>query len=66
MTILKNVFWTLMFIGGMAFYVMSFFIIVDMQKDRTIVYDCRMSEISPDFPIEVRNECRRIRSGQRI
>jgi len=55
-----------MFIGGMAFYVMSFFIIVDMQKDRTIVYDCRMSEISPDFPIEVRNECRRIRSGQRI
>jgi hypothetical protein len=30
----------------------------------TIVYDCRMSEISPDFPIEVRNECRKLKSGR--
>ena len=27
-----------------------------------IIYDCRMAEISPDFPPEVRNECRRLRS----
>ncbi len=25
------------------------------------VYDCRISEISPDFPPEVREECRRLR-----
>jgi hypothetical protein len=25
------------------------------------VYDCRISEISPDFPIEVKEECRRLR-----
>jgi hypothetical protein len=24
-------------------------------------YDCRLSEISPDFPTEVKEECRRIR-----
>jgi hypothetical protein len=28
----------------------------------TIAYDCRMAEISPDFPPEVRNECRKLRS----
>jgi hypothetical protein len=26
-----------------------------------IVYDCNISEISPDFPIEVKEECRRLR-----
>jgi hypothetical protein len=30
-------------------------------KNRTVVYDCRMSEISPDFPIEVKEECRKLR-----
>jgi hypothetical protein len=29
-----------------------------------IVYDCRMAEISPDFPVEVRNECRKRYSGR--
>jgi len=27
-----------------------------------MIYDCRMAEISPDFPPEVRNECRKLRS----
>jgi len=27
-----------------------------------IMYDCRMAEISPDFPPEVRNQCRKLRS----
>ena len=25
-------------------------------------YDCSLAEISPDYPVEVKNECRRIRS----
>ncbi len=25
------------------------------------VYDCSMSEISPDYPVEVKQECRRLR-----
>ena len=24
------------------------------------VYDCSMSEISPDYPVEVKQECRRL------
>ena len=24
-----------------------------------VTYDCRLAEISPDFPIEVKNECRK-------
>jgi hypothetical protein len=27
-----------------------------------LMYDCRLAEISPDFPPEVRNECRKLRS----
>ena len=30
-----------------------------------IMYDCRLAEISPDFPPEVRNECRKLRSIKR-
>jgi len=26
-----------------------------------VVYDCRLAEISPDIPIDVKEECRRIR-----
>jgi hypothetical protein len=26
------------------------------------LYDCSIAEISPDFPPEVRNECRKLRS----
>lgn len=33
-----------------------------MQVPRTVVYDCRIAEISPDFPIEAREQCRKLRS----
>ena len=33
-------------------------------KDSRVTYDCRMAEISPDFPIEVKEECRKMRSGR--
>jgi hypothetical protein len=35
-----------------------------MPQHGTVVYDCRMAEISPDFPIEVKNECRKKLSGR--
>ena len=35
-----------------------------IRRHGTIVYDCRMAEISPDFPIEVRNECRKLQRGR--
>ncbi len=30
-------------------------------KNRVRVYSCDLSEISPDFPIEVKEECRKLR-----
>ena len=33
----------------------------ELEHDSVVVYDCRLSEISPDFPPEVRDECRKIR-----
>jgi hypothetical protein len=33
-------------------------------SDRTVIYDCSLSEISPDYPPEVKNECRRLRQEQ--
>ena len=26
------------------------------------VYNCSMAEISPDYPVEVKNECRKVRA----
>ena len=28
------------------------------------VYDCSIAEISPDYPVDVKNECRRIRADK--
>jgi hypothetical protein len=36
-------------------------IFTNFGKPRGRYYDCRLAEISPDFPIEVKEECRRIR-----
>ena len=37
----------------------------DFSGHRVVVYDCRMSEISPDYPRSVVEECRRLqRDGE--
>ena len=33
------------------------------RKGDVIVYNCQLAEISPDFPIEVRNQCRLLRAN---
>jgi hypothetical protein len=35
---------------------------IDGFVTRKVVYDCRLAEISPDFPPDVRNECRKRRA----
>ncbi len=54
--------WALL-VGGLLFW---FFVLVNYMQPTVKVYNCEIAEISPDFPIEVRNECRRIISGQRV
>lgn len=39
-------------------------LISDFGRGQTVIYDCSLSEISPDFPIEVKEECRRLRYEQ--
>jgi len=37
----------------------SFIVIVGQQKGQ-FKYDCRVAEISPDYPQEVKEQCRRL------
>jgi hypothetical protein len=34
----------------------------EFDRSRVVKYDCRISEISPDIPIEVKEACRRMRA----
>lgn len=53
----------LLLTGGMLFW---FFVFVNYLQPEEVIYNCELAEISPDYPIDVRNECRRLRSVQRI
>lgn len=54
-THLEYLFVATVLIGSVAFLVMS-----PAPKGR--VYDCSLSEISPDYPLEVKEECRKLRA----
>ena len=34
----------------------------DSFKGITVRYDCSLSEISPDFPVEVKEQCRKLKA----
>jgi hypothetical protein len=36
----------------------------DISGSRVHVYDCSLAEISPDYPIEVKEECRNLRKQE--
>jgi hypothetical protein len=36
------------------------------KKGDVIVYNCSIAEISPDFPIQVKEECRRLRAENNL
>ena len=43
-------------------FIISFTLIVTFMphKGDVIIYDCSIAEISPDIPIEVKNQCRKL------
>jgi len=50
---------------AIVFIVMFWVLIFALMPTHGVVkYDCRMAEISPDFPVEVKNECRKKLSGR--
>jgi hypothetical protein len=56
--------WCLL-IGGLIFWFTALVGIVSSTQNDGHYYDCSIAEISPDFPIEAREECRRLRSVRR-
>ena len=48
------------FVGIVLVGSIIFLIATPTQKSRT--YDCSISEISPDYPIEVKEGCRKLRA----
>lgn len=63
MTVVKLGIKYLLLFGGMIFW---FFVFVNYLQPEEVIYNCELAEISPDFPIEVKNECRRLKSGRTI
>jgi len=47
-------------------FVVAIWVIVlsAMPKHGVVRYDCSLAEISPDFPIEVKQQCRKLSSGR--
>lgn len=63
MNTIKTIVKWFLIMSGLAVW-LAIFIVYGPPKE--VVYDCRMAEISPDFPIDVKNECRKLLSGKRI
>jgi len=53
------------FIGFLFGFLLWVFILSITPMPETRVYDCGMAEWHPDIPIEVREECRKIRSQKK-
>ena len=62
MVLRKNEIITLLF--GISGFVILFVLIITLmpRKGDVIIYNCSLSEISPDIPIEVKNQCRKLNS----
>lgn len=61
---MSKYFWLLApIVLGVIMYGALFFVIMS-QENRTVRYDCSIAEFAPDFPPQVREECRKKRSGR--
>lgn len=52
---------TVMIIGG---WTLLFTSVWSLTGGRSVRYNCELAEISPDFPVEVRKQCRELRAKQ--
>jgi len=61
---MSKYFWLLApIVLGVIMYGALFFVIIS-QEHRTVRYDCSIAEFAPDFPPQVKEECRKKRSGR--
>ena len=54
---------SLLIIAAVA-VVVTILISTNFGAGRTVVYDCRLSEFHPDFPLDVREQCRKLMRDQ--
>jgi hypothetical protein len=52
-----------MFVAIVGIYIVLFYAIMTNQP-RTVIYNCSIAEISPDFPPKAREECRKLRADK--
>jgi hypothetical protein len=52
----------LLFLAGAVVLVFAIAVMFMPKKGDVIRYDCSISEISPDYPIEVKEKCRKLRA----
>lgn len=53
---------SLLFAAATIIIAFALFITFMPKKGDVIAYDCSISEISPDYPIEVKEQCRKLRA----
>lgn len=46
---------------AVVFFMIYVIFFTDISNNRVHVYDCGLAEISPDYPIDVKEECRNLR-----
>jgi hypothetical protein len=51
-------------IFGLIWFGVGIYFLMSQPKHGVVVYDCSMAEISPDYPIKVKEECRKVQSGR--
>jgi len=61
---MSKYFWLVIPVIAYIIMMGSLFYVVAKQESRTIRIDCTWSEISPDFTTEMRELCRKARSGR--
>ncbi len=56
------------FIGAVAATLVWIFVLslIPMPEERVKIYNCDIAEWHPDIPVEVKQECRKLRSSKPI
>ena len=44
--------------------ILGLYLVTKLPKKTEVRYNCELAEISPDFPAEVREQCRKLRGQQ--
>ena len=54
----KHYLLTIAYVLALAFLLYLPFVLYNNGYSKVVVYDCRIAEISPDYPVEVKQKCR--------